>query len=341
MAAFRGLLDALRDPKNSQGLLDMGVSLMGASGPSQVPMSFGQRVAQGYVGSQQMAAERAATALRKRYMDAQIAAMEAPREQRQTSPIGQIDPRNYTPASVAKFQQSQNYGDLEPIDKGGGGLQTNDGPYGSKIVTGPDGRWQVVQPPAPRQEQQEPLVAVQLPDGKSVFVRRSQAEGQQPAAQREGAIPTEGERVAANYLGRMQESEKLLGDYVPQLKDFIAANRMMAGGAATSSIANMALSPEGQKYYQAAADWVRAKLRKESGAVIAPEEMAQEIKTYFPVPGDSKATIEQKKAARAQAIAGMAGMSGRAPAASPTGGAPDGPADYNYVPGKGLSRAGR
>ena len=78
MSNFRGLLDALRDPKNSQGLLDMGVSLMGASGPSPVPMSFGQRFAQGYMGSQQMAAERAAAALKKQYMEAQIKQMQQP-----------------------------------------------------------------------------------------------------------------------------------------------------------------------------------------------------------------------------------------------------------------------
>lgn len=82
MSNFRGLLDALRDPKNSQGLLDMGVSLMGASGPSPVPMSFGQRFAQGYMGSQQMAAERAAAALKKQYMEAQIAQMNAPAQRR-------------------------------------------------------------------------------------------------------------------------------------------------------------------------------------------------------------------------------------------------------------------
>ena len=82
------------------------------------------------------------------------------------------------------------------------------------------------------------------------------------------------------------------------------------------------LSPKGQKYYQAAADWVRAKLRKESGATIPPDEMAQEIKTYFPIPGDYKETIRQKAAARKQAEAGMIGMAGRAIPGSGSGGSP-------------------
>jgi hypothetical protein len=123
---------------------------------------------------------------------------------------------------------------------------------------------------------------------------------------------TEGERVSANYLGRMEAAEQKLGDYTPGLKDFVAARTVLNGNAVTSSVANKALSKEGQGYYQAAADWVRAKLRKESGAVITPQEMEQEIKTYFPIPGDAPATVEQKRVARQQAMEGMRGMGGRA-----------------------------
>jgi hypothetical protein len=46
---------------------------------------------------------------------------------------------------------------------------------------------------------------------------------------------------------------------------------------------------------------VRAKLRKESGAVIGPEEMAAEIQTYFPMPGEGQETIAQKAEARRRA----------------------------------------
>jgi hypothetical protein len=130
---------------------------------------------------------------------------------------------------------------------------------------------------------------------------------------------TEGERVSANYLGRMEAAEKKLGDYTPGIKDFAAARTVMSGNAVTSSVANKVLSKEGQGYYQAAADWVRAKLRKESGAVITPQEMEQEIKTYFPIPGDDPATVEQKRVARQQAMEGMRGMGGRAVVSQPQG----------------------
>lgn len=126
------------------------------------------------------------------------------------------------------------------------------------------------------------------------------------------AKATEGERTSANYLSRMSRAEMLLGDYVPSFTDYASARSVMQGGPATATVANNILSPQGQQYYQAAADWVRAKLRKESGAVISPQEMEQEIKTYFPLPGDDPKTIAQKRAARIQAQEGMKMMGGRA-----------------------------
>ena len=67
-------------------------------------------------------------------------------------------------------------------------------------------------------------------------------------------------------------------------------------------IGNYLRDPNAQVYSQAQEDWVRAKLRKESGAVIADSEMKKEIETYFPQPGDSKETIQAKAKAREIAI---------------------------------------
>jgi hypothetical protein len=58
------------------------------------------------------------------------------------------------------------------------------------------------------------------------------------------------------------------------------------------------MSPEQQKYKQAADNWIRANLRKESGAVIGADEMAAEYATYFPQPGDTPEVIAQKAEAR-------------------------------------------
>lgn len=64
-------------------------------------------------------------------------------------------------------------------------------------------------------------------------------------------------------------------------------------------------SNERQLYRQAQENWVRANLRKESGAVIGTEEMSKEIENYFPQIGDGPAVIEQKRRSREAAMQGM------------------------------------
>lgn len=59
-----------------------------------------------------------------------------------------------------------------------------------------------------------------------------------------------------------------------------------------------------------AEEFIRAKLRKESGASIPPAEMEQEYRVYFPVPGDEPADLERKKGLREEAIAGLKLASG-------------------------------
>lgn len=102
---------------------------------------------------------------------------------------------------------------------------------------------------------------------------------------------TEGERNAAGFYQRMvsanQEMERLSqAGYQPNVRDMVSTG---------STWTNFAATPEGQQYYQAAMNWVRANLRKESGAAIGVDEARQEIRNYFPMPGDSKEVIEQKK----------------------------------------------
>lgn len=72
------------------------------------------------------------------------------------------------------------------------------------------------------------------------------------------------------------------------------------------------MNPTQQRYKQAADDWIRAKLRKESGAVIGADEMAAEYNTYFPQPADSPELIAQKAQARRQAEAQIMQSAGRA-----------------------------
>jgi hypothetical protein len=79
------------------------------------------------------------------------------------------------------------------------------------------------------------------------------------------------------------------------------------GGAAQRTVQ----SPDVQRYQQAASDWIRAKLRKESGAAIGVDEANQEYATYFPMSGDSAAVIEQKRQARLLATEAMKMSAGK------------------------------
>lgn len=116
---------------------------------------------------------------------------------------------------------------------------------------------------------------------------------------------TEAERSNAGYLARMQAAEAGLAD--PKFKD---KNGNPVGHPSLLTQAVGAVAPalkpyvEGDKqqlHTQYADDWIRAKLRKESGAAIGKDEMAAEYRTYFPMPGDSADTIKQKAQARKQA----------------------------------------
>jgi hypothetical protein len=123
---------------------------------------------------------------------------------------------------------------------------------------------------------------------------------------------TEGMRNNAMYAQRMTAAEKLLGgttEQKPGVMETIAGSTPLIGSELG---ANQLRSPDRQKAVQAQRDWVRAKLRKESGAAIAVDEMNQEIATYFPQIGDSPDVIAQKKIAREQATQGLIQSSGSA-----------------------------
>ena len=125
--------------------------------------------------------------------------------------------------------------------------------------------------------------------------------------------PSEGERNAAGFAARMTEATPLLDKLEktgrPGYTSAIAGGTPFIGGAMRTAV----MTQDQQQYRQAQEDWVRAKLRKESGASIATDEMDKEIATYFPQPGESSPqVIAQKQRARAIATEGMNKAAGRA-----------------------------
>jgi hypothetical protein len=139
------------------------------------------------------------------------------------------------------------------------------------------------------------------------------------------ATSSDTERVSAGYASRMAASGKILDELEkqnvgkPEWAETIIGVGMDAGGLRKAA-ANASMSTNRQKYRQAQEDWVRAKLRKESGAVIADDEMDREIRVYFPQIGDDPATVKQKADSRKIAEQSMRQAAGRAPVAEPGGG---------------------
>lgn len=124
---------------------------------------------------------------------------------------------------------------------------------------------------------------------------------------------TDTERMSAGYANRMIAAEEILngisaGDQKPGKTEAAIGTVPLVGNV----IANALRGDDRQKALQAQKDWVRSKLRKESGAVIADEEMAEEIRTYFPQIGDGDEVIKQKAEARKRANEGMIQNAGRA-----------------------------
>lgn len=128
-----------------------------------------------------------------------------------------------------------------------------------------------------------------------------------------GAKPTEGQLNAAGFAQRMVVSNAMVtnpeyGLTAPGAGSAIAGAIPLIG----ESLKNLSQKPETQQYAQAARDWIRAKLRKESGAAIGVAEEENEFRTYFPVVGDSPQVIRQKAQARDLATQAMITSAGNA-----------------------------
>ena len=116
---------------------------------------------------------------------------------------------------------------------------------------------------------------------------------------------------ASGFHDRMIASQAEIGKLPP---DFDPSTTWEAAWGLT----NVTASPEKQRYNQASNDWIRAKLRRESGAAIGDAEAKAEYEQYFPIWGDSDEVIEQKARARKVAENAMLKATGSAVGAGST-----------------------
>jgi hypothetical protein len=127
-------------------------------------------------------------------------------------------------------------------------------------------------------------------------------------AQKDEAKVTDGAKTAAGYYSRALRAHQGYGGGVAPRG---AATQFVVDQLPTGFV-NEQSSPERRAAQNYADEFIRAKLRRESGASIAPEEMRKEYEVYFPIPGDTQADFERKKALREQAIEGLRNEAGPA-----------------------------
>ncbi len=96
----------------------------------------------------------------------------------------------------------------------------------------------------------------------------------------------ESQAKAAGFADRIAESNPMLDIPPPTVGSMILSD--VPGG-------NFALNPQQQKFFQAERNFINAVLRRESGAVISPDEFSNARKQYIPQPGDSDGVLEQKR----------------------------------------------
>ena len=176
-----------------------------------------------------------------------------------------------------------------------------------------DDTWQELDtsaPPAPKAEKTPSGDLVQTTNGWE-FVPKGQIPKGAPVVKKPES-PSGEESNAAGFLLRMQDATKLLDTYEGKGKPSVVTSSVSGVPFVGGVLERGAQTPEQQQYKNAALAWIRAKLRKESGAAIGADEAAQEYQNYFPVVGDTKEVIEQKRSLRNSAMDEMRIAAGKA-----------------------------
>ena len=126
--------------------------------------------------------------------------------------------------------------------------------------------------------------------------------------------PSGEESNAAGFLVRMKDATKLLDTFEGKGKPNALTSSVSGVPLIGGYLERGAQTKEQQQYKNAALAWIRAKLRKESGAAIGADEARQEYENYFPVVGDTAEVISQKRSLRQSAMDEMRLASGKAAA---------------------------
>jgi hypothetical protein len=225
--------------------------------------------------------------------------------------------------------------------------KTISGPNGEMLFLTPQGIFrQDGQSPAQPTQSQQPGPIDLFGGGQPSATPQAQQTAQ---PQNDQIIPLTPPKAASNeqlnasgFADRMHSAGGLLDKYEQQ--GLNATDQFLTGSPFIPSVVGNSIvgktNPDYQLFDQARRDFINAQLRRESGAVIGPDEFNNANKQYFPQPGDGPQVIEQKREARKLAIESMgrsAGPNYKRPAATEgNGGTPDAtsssPEDLSSMP---------
>ena len=148
------------------------------------------------------------------------------------------------------------------------------------------------------------------PEGQLIHITPEQVFGGQPQTRSAGGSTgtqitppkeTPQMRQAKGFYDRMLSSQDILAK--SGLEE--ALTEAWSAGAEGIIGGRYVQSDAYKSARQAAENWIRANLRKESGAAIGEKEMEDEYAVYFPMPGEGPEIIAQKRQAREIATQNM------------------------------------
>lgn len=168
--------------------------------------------------------------------------------------------------------------------------------------------------PGKPKEDKPPSGYVRAPDGSLTPEKGGPADPYRPGGELDPNKPEkEGEAKSAQALAASFYSRALASHraYDQGIEPRDPASQTVVD-ALPQNWTNPWTAPKRRAAQNYVEEFIRAKLRKESGAAIPDPEMAREYPVYFPVPGDTKDDLERKRLLREQVIEGLRVSAGSA-----------------------------
>lgn len=119
--------------------------------------------------------------------------------------------------------------------------------------------------------------------------------------------PTTAQQTVSEYAARIEQANPIIEQLEKDIK-----NMNYISFAAQIKLPSAFQSEKMQQYMQSARNFINAKLRRESGAVIAESEFTEARQQYLPQPGDSDNVLADKKANRDLVYSALRNASGNA-----------------------------